>query len=137
MGYLDPLSSAVVPSSSFGYGYDAVGNRLNKTVGASADTYTYSATSNQIASITPATGLARSFTFDANGSTTNDGVNQYAYAAAGRRSSVGGSFARTGLPDPVSSATFDANNGASAWNGTSLSYDANGKLLGFAGDTYT
>ncbi|MGH7732582.1 MAG: hypothetical protein ACREU5_08020 [Burkholderiales bacterium] len=74
----------MLPSSSYGYGYDAVGNRLAKTVGANTDTYAYSATSNQIGSITPATGPARSFTFDANGSTTNDGVNQYAYDARGR-----------------------------------------------------
>ena len=57
----------MLPSSSFGYSYDAVGNRLSKTVGANTDTYTYSPTSNQLASLTPATGPARNFTFDANG----------------------------------------------------------------------
>jgi len=81
---LDRLTSAVLPSTSYGYSYDAVGNRLTKTVGASTDTYAYSPTSNQIASITPATGPVRDFAFDANGSTTNDGVNQYAYDSRGR-----------------------------------------------------
>ena len=74
----------MLPSASYGYSYDAVGNRLTKTVGAATDTYAYSPTSNQLASLTPATGPVRSFSFDANGSTTNDGVNQYAYDARGR-----------------------------------------------------
>lgn len=81
---LDRLTSAVLPASSYGYSYDAVGNRLTKTVGANSDTYTYSPTSNQIASITPASGPVRNFSFDANGSTTDDAVNQYAYDARGR-----------------------------------------------------
>jgi len=74
----------VLPSSGFAYSYDAVGNRLSKSVGATVHTYTYSPTSNQIASIQPTSGPVRSFVFDANGSTTADGVNTYAYDARGR-----------------------------------------------------
>jgi YD repeat-containing protein len=81
---LDRLTSAVLPSSNFGYSYDAVGNRLSKTIGAATDTYTYGSTSNRIASLTPASGPARSFVFDANGSTTNDGLAGYGYDARGR-----------------------------------------------------
>jgi len=81
---LDRLTSAVLPSSGFAYSYDAVGNRLSKSVGATVHTYTYSPTSNQIASIQPTSGPVRSFVFDANGSTTADGVNTYAYDARGR-----------------------------------------------------
>ncbi len=81
---LDRLTSAVLPSSNFAYGYDAVGNRLTKTTGANTDTYTYSATSNQIATLTPAAGSPRSFVLDANGSTTNDALNTYAYDTRGR-----------------------------------------------------
>jgi YD repeat-containing protein len=81
---LDRLTSAVLPSSSYGYAYDAVGNRLSKTTGANTDSYTYSATSNQIATLTPSGGPARSFVFDANGSTIDDGLNQYAYDTRGR-----------------------------------------------------
>ncbi len=61
-----------------------MGNRLTKTTGASTDTYAYSGTSNRIASITPASGPVRNFVFDANGSTTNDAVNAYAYDVRGR-----------------------------------------------------
>ncbi|MGB7542462.1 MAG: hypothetical protein WBM28_10650 [Burkholderiales bacterium] len=81
---LDRLSSAILPNSSFGYGYDAVGNRLTKSTGAATDLYAYSGTSNQIAAIQPASGPVRAFAFDANGATTNDGANQYAYDARGR-----------------------------------------------------
>jgi YD repeat-containing protein len=81
---LDRLTGAVLPSTPFAYGYDAVGNRTTKTVGSSTDTYAYSATSNQISSITAQAGGTRNFTFDPNGSTTNDGINQYAYDTRGR-----------------------------------------------------
>jgi YD repeat-containing protein len=81
---LDRLTSAVIPSNQYSYVYDAVGNRTSKTVGSGTDTYAYSATSNRIASITAQGGAARSFVFDPNGSTTSDGINQYAYDARGR-----------------------------------------------------
>ena len=81
---LDRLTSAVTPSTSYSYGYDAVGNRLSKTAGAGTDTYAYSTSSNRIASITPASGPIRSFVFDPNGSTTDDGHNTYAYDTRGR-----------------------------------------------------
>jgi len=61
-----------------------VGNRSSKTVGSSTDTYAYSTANNRLASITAQAGAVRSFSFDPDGSTTNDGINQYAYDARGR-----------------------------------------------------
>jgi len=81
---LDRLTSAVLPNSNYSYSYDAVGNRLSKTTGAATDTLIYSATSNRIATLSPASGPARSFVFDPNGSTTDDGEKQFAYDARGR-----------------------------------------------------
>lgn len=81
---LDRLTSAVVPGTPFAYSYDAVGNRLSKTVGSATDTLTYGTTSNRIATLTPASGPPRSFVFDPNGSTTNDGANTYTYDVRGR-----------------------------------------------------
>jgi YD repeat-containing protein len=81
---LDRLTNAVTPGTPYAYNYDAVGNRTSKTVGSSTDTYAYASTSNQIASITSQSGAVRSFMFDANGSTTNDGTNQYVYDTRGR-----------------------------------------------------
>jgi YD repeat-containing protein len=74
----------VIPGTPFGYSYDAAGNRLSKTVGAATERYTYSPASNRVATLTPASGPARAFVFDANGSTSDDGVNSYAYDARGR-----------------------------------------------------
>jgi YD repeat-containing protein len=88
---LDRLTSAVLSSSNFGYSYDGVGNRLTKVTGSSTDTYAYSSTSNRISTLTPPTGPQRSFTLDANGSTTNDGVNTYAYDTRGRMTSASSS----------------------------------------------
>jgi YD repeat-containing protein len=76
---LDRLTSAVTPSTPYSYGYDGVGNRLSKTAGAGTENYTYSSSSNRIATVG-----TRSFIFDANGSTTNDGLNTYAYDTRGR-----------------------------------------------------
>jgi len=81
---LDRLTSATLSASNYGYSYDAVGNRLSKTTGANSDSYAYSSTSNQLSTLTPAGGTQRSFVFDANGSTTNDGVNTYSYDTRGR-----------------------------------------------------
>ena len=56
----------------------------SRSAGASTDTYAYSSSSNRIASVTPSSGPVRSFVFDANGSTTADGNNSYAYDTRGR-----------------------------------------------------
>jgi hypothetical protein len=45
----------------------------------------------------------------------------YTYDAAGRRTSLGGSWARTGIPAALSSATYDAANRLTAWDSTSFS----------------
>lgn len=81
---LDRLNSAILPSSNYGYSYDGVGNRLTKTTGANTDTYTYSPTSNRIATLTPSGSATKNFVFDANGSTTDDAQNTYAYDTRGR-----------------------------------------------------
>ncbi len=62
----------------------------------------------------------------------------YGYDGSGRRVSVWGSFARIGLPAATaSSATYNADNRLTKWNGTTLSYDANGNLTAFGTQTYT
>ena len=88
---LDRLTSAVLPATPYAYTYDAVGNRLSK----GNDLYSYSATSNRIASITPSSGPVKSFTFDANGSTTADGATTYVYDSRGRMLQATSSFGTT------------------------------------------
>ena len=81
---LDRLTGAVTPGPSFGYTYDAVGNRRTKTLGSATDTYVSAGTSNRLASIIPASGPVRTYTHDAIGATTADGLNAYSYDARGR-----------------------------------------------------
>jgi RHS repeat-associated protein len=80
---LDRLTGATTPATPYAYSYDAVGNRLSRTAGSSTDAYAYGSASNRISSIQTPSGL-RSFVFDANGSTTADGSNTYAYDVRGR-----------------------------------------------------
>ncbi len=52
----------------------------------------------------------------------------YAYDPAGNRTGVGGSFARTLLPDPVASATYDAANQQLAFSDKTMAFDPNGNV---------
>lgn len=52
----------------------------------------------------------------------------YTYDSTGNRTGVGGSFARTLLPDPIASATYDAANEQLTFADKSMTYDANGNL---------
>ena len=123
---LDRLSSAVLPSSSFGYTYDALGNRLTKTIGAATDTYTYSGTSNRIATLTPSGGPARSFVFDSNGSTTNDGLNTYGYDTRGRMVRAVSSVGTTAYQVNALGQRVRKTN---SLTDTVFHYDARGKLI--------
>jgi RHS repeat-associated protein len=80
---------------------------------------------NQLTSLTYTSGL------------TTLGTLTYGYDAAGHRTTVGGTWARTGLPQPVVSATYDAANRIAAWAGQPLSYDANGNLASDGLASYT
>ena len=60
----------------------------------------------------------------------------YTYDTNGRVTAKGGSLAATGMPAAVSGNTFNADNAMSGFNGTALSYDANGNLTGDGTNTY-
>jgi hypothetical protein len=61
----------------------------------------------------------------------------YSYDQRGLRTQVGGSFARTNLPAPVTSASYDAANELLNWNGTPISYDANGNMSSDGSNAFT
>ena len=68
----------------------------------------------------------------------NLGNLTYSYDADGRRTATAGSLAAVTLPANVTGTTsYNADNEQSTFNGTSLSYDANGNLTGDGTNTYT
>ena len=74
----------------------------------------------------------------AQGNGTSLGNLTYGYDADGRITSKGGTFATDVLPTATTQpATFDLNDRKTSFNGTALSYDANGNLTGDGTNTYT
>ena len=76
-----------------------------------------------------------SLTYTLNQTTLGDLT--YTCDAAGNRTAVGGTWARTGLPVALTSATYDAANRVTTWAGTAFTYDANGNLTSDGLTSYT
>jgi len=123
---LDRLLSGVTPGTSYSYTYDAVRNRRSKTVGAATETIDYSTSSNRVATLTPAIGPARSFVFDPNGSTTNDGVNTYAYDVRGRMVQATSAIGTTGYQVNALGQRIRKTN---SLGDTVFHYDTGGRLI--------
>jgi RHS repeat-associated protein len=70
-----------------------------------------------------------------NGGTTL-GTLTYGYDLAGWRTSLGGSYAQTGLPMPISSASYNANNQLTQWGTAALYYDLNGNMTSDGSNSY-
>jgi RHS repeat-associated protein len=81
---LDRLVSASGVYGHLGYRYDAVGNRLSRTLGLATDTYTYATLSHRLLEITGP--QARTFTYDAAGNTTQAGGTTFTFSARNRLS---------------------------------------------------
>jgi RHS repeat-associated protein len=97
--------------------YDALGRRILLTLPNGVTTeYQYDDAS-QLTALTYRNGLGVL------------GDLSYQYDPVGNRISVGGSFARTILPDPAPSATYDAANRQVALGGKSMLFDDNGNLV--------
>jgi RHS repeat-associated protein len=126
-GYDDAnrLTSITQGSSVVGFTYDDADRRTQQMLpnGVIVD-YGYDAAS-QIASLTYTLGA------------TTLGDLTYTYDLNGNRTSVGGSWARTGLPTTLASATYDAANQIATWASTPFTYDANGNLTNDGTKTYT
>ncbi|MFZ3200579.1 MAG: hypothetical protein WA175_05455 [Candidatus Acidiferrales bacterium] len=60
----------------------------------------------------------------------------YSYDLAGRRTSLGRSYASTGLPQPVSLTAYDAANELTEWGAATPVYDANGNTLSDGTNSY-
>ncbi|AMZ71426.1 MULTISPECIES: RHS repeat-associated core domain-containing protein [Pseudomonas] len=138
-------SMTVTGQPSVNYTYD-VGNRLtNLSNGSQSAAFTYDA-DNRRATLTLPNGVTVSYGYDNAGqlvslSYAKGGANlgnlSYGYDNAGQRVQLGGSLARTTLPDAVSTTSYNAANQLTAWSGASLLYDANGNMTSDGSNTYT
>lgn len=105
-------------------------------ISSSTDAYTYDTASNRIATLTPAGSSTRNFTLDANGSTTSDGVNSFAYDTKGRMSqSTAGAITTTYQVNALGQRIRKTN----STEDTVYLYDLTGKLIaeGTAGGAIT
>jgi RHS repeat-associated protein len=136
------------------YTYDNGGRLLSVTQGTGAVScnglqvtlcFTYNAANLQSSLAFP-NGVTQSDSYDAANqligitdkhSTTTLGTLAYTYDLAGRRSTVSGSWARTGIPAAVSAATYNPDNELTSWGSKVLSYDPNGNLTSDGTNTYT
>jgi RHS repeat-associated protein len=159
---LDRLAAETTGLGTVAYEYDTLGRRTQMRVNElNPVTYTYDATS-RLRTITQAPANPVSIDYDAvsrrtkltlpNGVSTEyeyDAASRvtaliyhsaagllgdltYTYDPAGNRTGVGGSFARTLLPDPVASATYDAANRQFTFGERQMTYDTNGNLASLA-----
>jgi RHS repeat-associated protein len=163
---LDRPASVTAPEGIVSYTYDVVGRRATMTVsgqqpvgyayddadrlttitqGTSTVAFAYDAADRRT-SLTLPNGIVTDYQYDAGSQLTSLtyrvgatmlGDLTYTYDAAGRRTSVGGTWARTMLPAPLASATYDAANQIATWGGVGFTYDANGNLTSDATKTYT
>lgn len=69
--------------------------------------------------------------------TTTLGDLAYSYDQSGRRTAVTGSFARTRIPNPISTTAYNANNQLTTWGTANLFYDANGNMTRDGTHNYT
>jgi len=127
------------------YAYDNANRLTSITQGTAVVSFTYD-DANRRSTLTYPNGIVATYGYDnanqltslsyALGQTTLGDLT-YTYDAAGQRTSVGGSWARTGLPSSLTSATYDAANRIASWSGTSFTYDPNGNLASDGLTSYT
>jgi RHS repeat-associated protein len=127
------------------YTYDAAGRLTGMTQGTLVVAMTYDEV-NQRSTLTLPNGIEVDYVYDAVSQLTGMTYRQgpvmlgaltYAYDAAGRRTQTGGSWARTALPQPFTSAAYDGANRLTQSASSPLSYDANGNLTANGLTTYT
>jgi RHS repeat-associated protein len=131
------IGMSVPGQSPIAYAYDEVNRLISIAQGSSTATFEYDAANRRTALVMP-NGVRVEYAYTAAsqlagvtyrlGSTVL-GTISYTYDAAGRRTGMGGTWARTLLPPAVSSASYDAANRLISWNGGALTYDANGNLV--------
>lgn len=129
-------SMAVAGQGTISYTYDNANRVTRIAQGSTEVTISYDAIGRAI-SLTLPNGVITQYDYDA-GSKLK-GVNYskggvalgtltYAYDATGKRIAIGGSFARTALPQSLASTSYDAANQQTGFGTQTLTYDSNGSL---------
>ena len=128
------------------YGYDQAYRLATVTKGSKQAFFDYDA-AGRVKTLGLPNGMSQIYSYDAASQVTGIDYKQgstvvgslsNSYDRSGRRSRVTGSYARTLLPPAVSSATYDAANRLTSWNGGApLSYDPNGNLTDDGVSSYT
>lgn len=162
---LNRLSSEQTPQGTVSYSYDAASRRQTMTVaGQTSINYTFDNANrltniaqgtttiqlgydnvNRRTSLALANGIVVSYGYD-NASeltgltyTLNSntlGNLTYAYDMAGRRTTLGGTYARTGLPSAQATTGYDAANELTTWGAATPTYDSNGNVLSDGTNSY-
>ena len=163
---LDSLTSMTTPQGTITYTNDEIGRRESMSVSGQPTTFYQYNEADRITSITRGSDVV-SFVYDAanqlirttqpNGVITDydyDAASRltgityklgssvigdltYQYDAGGRRTIIGGTFARTNLPQPTASSTYNDANRLTQRDTASFTYDANGNLTNDGTNTYT
>ena len=162
---LGRLVTQSTPQGRVSYSYDPDGERTSMTVAGKAPVrYSYDAAADLVGESQGATsvgitydgdglptgvslpGTAESFAYDAAGEltgmdvmagSTTEGALAYSYDAGGQETSVSGSLAGVELPEPAAAATYNADDELTTWNGTALTYDAQGQMTADGAQRYT
>ena len=126
------------------YGWDNANRLTGITQGSTSVSIGYD-NANHRTSVTLPNSIVAAYTYDgdsrAKATTWTLGNNavgdlEYSYDADGRVIGKTGSFAQTNLPEAAAGNTYNAANEMTAFNGTPLSYDANGNLANDGTNTY-
>ncbi len=134
-------SMTIAGQPTVNYIYDDA-NRLTQIAQGSATTTLVYDTAGQRTNVSLPNGTTETYSYDAARQLTGISYDQgtypfttlhlgeltYNYDKAGRRIATGGSYARTGLPQALSTATYDAANEQLTLGNKSATYDANGNL---------
>jgi RHS repeat-associated protein len=162
----DRLLSTTTPQGTVTYTYDKIGRRKTmKVAGQPTVNYTYDSAdrltavsqgsvsvgftydqADRLLTKTFPNGIVAEYDYDLASQVTAVtyklgesvvGDLTYEYDESGRPTKVGGSFARSSLPQPLASATYDDANRLTEHATTNLTYDANGNLTNDGPNTYT
>ena len=131
------VTMTVAGQSTVNYSYDNANRLTQITQGSSSVSYAYDAAGRRTSLTLPngvlveygydnASRLA-SITYKQNG-TTVLGDLTYEYDNNGNRTKIGGSFARTGIPQAIGTTAYNAANHQTSFGDKTLTYDNNGNL---------